>query len=112
MSQVWVTVFAIMVVSTVLKNVFLNMFVWVAIDIIVLAVCYLFLRRYPYIDLAKSMIFLVGLTVINILTDINLISSLLGSILLLALLGWAMFGDQLRPSIRRRPGRLRHKWHK
>lgn len=111
MSQVWVTVFGIMVVSSILKNVFYNMFILVAIDVIVLGVCYLVLRRYPYIDLAKSMIFLVGLTAINILTDVNLISNLFASILLLALLVWIMFGDRLRPSSRR-PSRLRHKWHK
>lgn len=111
MSQVWVIVFVIMIASSILKNIFMNMFIWVAIDVIVLVVCYFVLRRYPYIDLGKSMLFLVGLTVINILTDIQLISGLLGSILLLVLLVWTLFGDRWRPSSRR-PSRLRHQWHK
>ena len=111
MSQVWVTIFVIMIAGSILKNIFINMFIFVAIDVIVLAVCYFVLRRYPYIDLAKSMVFLVGLTVINILTDIQLISSLFGSILLLVLLVWTMFGDRFRPSSHR-PSKLRHQWHK
>jgi hypothetical protein len=111
MSQVWVTIFVIMIAGSILKNIFINMFIFVAIDVIVLAVCYFVLRRYPYIDLAKSMVFLVGLTVINILTDIQLISSLFGSILLLVLLVWTMFGDRFQSSSRR-PSKLRHKWHK
>ena len=111
MSQIWVIIFIIMIASSILKNIFLNMFIWVAIDVLVLVICYLVLRRYPYIDLTKSMTFLAGLTVINILTDINFISGLIASILLLALLVWTVFGDRLRSSTRR-PSPLRHKWHK
>ncbi|MBU2702494.1 putative membrane protein [Sporomusaceae bacterium BoRhaA] len=109
MNQVWVIIFAIMIVSTIVKNVFFSMFAWVMIDVLVLAVCYLVLRRYPYIDLSKSMIFLTGLTAINILTDLNIIGGILGGLLLLALLIWTLFSERIWPG--RRP-RLRHKWHK
>ena len=109
MNQVWVIIFAIMIVGTVVKNVFFSMFAWVVIDVFVLVVCYFVLRRYPYIDLSKSMVFLTGLTAINILTVLDIIGGILGSLLLLALLIWTLFSERIWPG--RRP-RLRHKWHK
>lgn len=111
MNQAWLMIFAIMIGSSLAKNVFVNMFVWVIIDLVVLAICYLVLKRHPYIDMQKSLSFLAGLTVVNILSDLDIIGNVVASILLLALLVWIMFGGTLRPP-RSMNRRLRHKWHK
>ena len=99
-----------MVVGSILKYFFPGTIFWVLIDLAVLGTSYLVLRRYPFVDLRTSMIFLGGLTLINILTDFEVLSGMLGNLALLALLLWVMFyrggnGPQRRPP-------LRHKWHK
>ncbi|MDU2066005.1 MAG: hypothetical protein E6713_14360 [Sporomusaceae bacterium] len=111
MNQAWLLIFAIMIGSSLLKNVFVHMFAWVLIDVGVLAVCYLVLKRHPYIDMGKSLTFLVGLTIVNVLSDLDIIGSVVASLLLLALLVWIFLGGNLRPP-RSTVRRLRHKWHK
>jgi len=110
MNQIWLQIFVVMIGSSIIKYLFASPFIWVCIDLAVLAICYMILRRNPYIDLRGSMLFLSGLTIVSVLTDLDIISGLVGNIIILALLGWMMFGrsDNDAP---RRP-KVRHKWHK
>lgn len=106
MRQVWLQVFTLMICGSIIKFALPNMILWVIADLIVFGIAYMILRRYPYVDFKKSMLFIGGLTVINILVDLNIISDMLGNIAGLVVVGWVMFGGgKGRPNIR-------HKWHK
>ena len=107
MNQIWFKIFAAMLVGTLIKYIIVNWLAWIAIDLAVLAVCYFILRRYPYVDFKKTMLFLGGLTFINILVDSGIMSSMFGTLASLALVAWVMFrgGGGGRPS-------MRYKWHK
>ncbi|VBB08747.1 Hypothetical protein LUCI_4026 [Lucifera butyrica] len=111
MSRIWLELFVIMMVGSIFKEGFLNIMFWVLIDLVVLAACYWRLKRYPYIDMKKSMLFLGGITAVNILIDLGVLSSMLGNILFLALLLWMIVGGSDRGGGPRRSN-LRHKWHK
>lgn len=112
MNQIWLKVFTVMICGSVVKYIVPYQLFWVVIDLIVLAVAFLILRRYTFIDLNKSMIFLGTLTGVSILVDLNIIDGIVGTIASLILVAWAMFGGgsgkKGRPSSRQ----LRHKWHK
>ncbi|QDR81006.1 hypothetical protein [Sporomusa termitida] len=92
MNQMWFQVLAIMIVGSIIKYMFHNSLAWVVIDLAVLGIAYLLLRRDPFIDMRRSMIFLGGLTVVNVLVDLGIMSGMLGNLALLALLGYMMFG--------------------
>jgi hypothetical protein len=110
MNQIWLQIFIVMIGSSVVKYLFANSLVWVCIDLAVLAICYMILRRYPYVDLRASMLFLSGLTIVSVLTDLDIINALVGNIAILAILVWMMFGRSGN-DVPRRP-KVRHKWHK
>ncbi|MEM5768360.1 MAG: hypothetical protein AAGU23_07435 [Bacillota bacterium] len=113
MNGVWLQVLLVMVGGSLLKYVIPLPVAWVVIDLAVLGIAYLLLRRYPFVDFKSSMLFLGGLTVVNILTDLGFINGFVGTLLILAVLAWMFFrnggggGDWRR---KRQP--LRYKWHK
>lgn len=109
MSQIWLQIFAVMIGGNILKMFFHNMIISVVLEIVIFAVVYWLIRRYSYIDVKRSMVYLGVLTVISILVDINLISDMLGNVVILGLLFWLLFGGGTRGG--RRPA-IRHKWHK
>ncbi|MEN6413225.1 MAG: hypothetical protein ABFC84_10795 [Veillonellales bacterium] len=109
MDQVWLQVFTAMICGAIVKYFIVNSWIWVAVDFIVLGISYILLRRCSFINLKKSMMFLGGLTLINILVDINILDGLLGNLAALALVAWVMFGGK---NNRGRRVTLRHKWHK
>lgn len=92
MNQMWFQVLAVMIVGSMIKYMFHNSLAWVVIDLAVLGIAYLLLRRDPFIDMKRSMVFLGGLTVVNVLVDLGIMSGMLGNLALLALLGYMMFG--------------------
>jgi hypothetical protein len=108
MNNAWFTIFAVLIVGSILKYIIPGMVAGVVIDLVVLAACYIVLRRFPYIDMKRSMIFLVGMTIVSILTDLYIINGLVGNIVLLGLMAWLFFS----PGGGRRPPKLRHQWHK
>lgn len=110
MNQIWFEIFAVMIAGSIIKYLFYNIFVWVLIDFAILGGCYLILRRWrPYVDMKKSMIFLAGITVVNVVTDIGIINVMISNLLFLALLAWMVFGGRGGGP---RRSNLRHKWHK
>jgi len=92
MNRTWFYILAVMIGGSMVKYLLPNPLFWVIIDLAVLGIAYLILRRHPYIDMRHSMIFLGGLTVINVLVDFGIMSGMMGNIALLALLGWMLFG--------------------
>lgn len=114
MNAVWLQVLLVMVGGSLLKYVIPYPLGWVGIDLAVLGMAYILLRRYPFVDFKTSMIFLGGLTAVNILTDLGLISGFVATLLILAVLAWMFFrngtGGGGNWPRRRQP--LRHKWHK
>lgn len=109
MNQVWLKIIAVMLAASVAKYFIAHALFWVAIDLAALGICYLIIRRYPYVDLRRTMLFLGTFTLISILVDIRVISAMLGNILSLAVIVWLLWrGGNV--TTRRQP--LRHKWHK
>lgn len=96
MNRTWFYILAIMIGGSMLKYAIPNNLLWVLIDLSVLGIAYLVLRRHPHIDMRHSMIFLGGLTAINVLVDLGIMGGMMGNIALLALLGWMMFGGGRR----------------
>ncbi|BBB92732.1 MAG TPA: hypothetical protein PKA28_03115 [Methylomusa anaerophila] len=92
MHQIWFQVLAVMVVGSIIKYFIINPLAWVVIDLAILAIAYLMLRRHPFVDLKRTMIFFGGLTLINILVDIRILDGMLGNLALLGLLAWMLFG--------------------
>lgn len=109
MNNVWWMILGIMVTGSILKYFFVSPFIALIINIAVLVAAYMVLRRYPYVDLKRSMIFLSVLTFIVILVEFGIVNSLIANIGMLALIGWMFLGPGHGP---RRPSRPRHQWHK
>lgn len=96
MNQVWLQVFAVLFGGSIVKHFFMNPLVWVIIEIVVLGIAYLILKKHPYIDMKKSITFLGGMTVINIIVDIGVIGPEMGNIAVLGLLGYWLFWGRNR----------------
>ena len=110
MNQIWLQIFVAMIGGSIVKGIISNSWVWVFVDIAVLIICYLILRRHSNVDIKNSMFFLSGLTLVSILMDLGIIGGLIGNILILAMLGWMVFGRGGNNNSKRPP--IRHKWHK
>lgn len=94
MNRTWFYILAVMIGGSMVKYILPNHFVWVLIDLAVLGVSYLIIRQNRFVDMKSSMIFLGGLTAINVLVDMGIMGGMMGNIALLALLGWMMFGGR------------------
>ncbi|MBP2642815.1 MAG: hypothetical protein H6Q67_702 [Firmicutes bacterium] len=81
----------------------------VIIDLLLLGACYLILRRYPFIDVKQSMLFLGAFIALEILYDIGIINEIIRQMAFFALIAWAIFRQNGSAP---RPPRQRHKWHK
>lgn len=110
MNKIWLQIFGVMIGGGLAKSALPNPFVWVGIDLIIFGIAYLILRQHSNINLKSSMIFLGGLTFVSILTDLRIVSDVVGSVLTLALLGWMMFNRNRNNNSG--PPDLRHKWNK
>jgi hypothetical protein len=58
----------------------------------ILLIAYLCFRRDPFIDMRANMLFMLGLTVINIMTDLGMMSVALSWVAFGALFIWSMMG--------------------
>lgn len=95
MNIIMAKVFGTLLAGAVLKMFFVNGLAWIAIDLIVLGVAYLILKKYPYIDLKKAMSYLGAITFISVLVDLGIIGGEIGNLAVLAMLLWMIFGDRL-----------------
>ena len=58
----------------------------------VLIIAFILIRRDPYVEKRGNILFMAGLTVINILTDLGILSYLMSWAAFAALVVWSMFG--------------------
>jgi len=109
-NKIWLQIFVAMIGGSIVKSFFPNSLIWVGVDIAVFGISYLILRRDPTVNLKSSMLFLGGLTVISIFTDLGIMNDMISSLFILALLGWMMYERRRNGSPK--PPANRHKWHK
>ena len=64
----------------------------ILVNLAVLAVSYFIFRRDPFVDLRANMLFMLGLTVINIMTDLGMMSYTMSWLAFCALLVWSWSG--------------------
>ena len=107
MNKVWLQIFATMMGGSILKSIFPNSLVWVGIDLAILGISYLILRRNLIVNLKVSMLLLSALTFISILTDLRVMNDTVSGVLVLALVAWVFYkrsggnrGDSKGPNIR------------
>lgn len=113
MDQIWLQLFAVMIGASILKYMVFHPLAAVGIDVGMLGICYLILRRYPYVDMRQSMLFLSLLTAVSILTDLGIINGMFGNVAVLVILAWILFRQGGgRGGGRPRQQTIRHKWHK
>ena len=111
MNTVWWYILGAIVAGSILKYLVVHPWAWVAVDIAVFVAVYIILRRYPWVNLKRSLTFFGCLTIVNIFVDLGIVGGFIGNIALLILLGWMMFG-QGGGGGQGRPPRNRHPWHK
>jgi hypothetical protein len=114
MEQTWIKLLILMVGSSLVKYLFYDIWIWVFIDLAVLAIAYYMLKDNPYIDIRKTMLLLGGFTLISILTDVGVLNALLGQMIMLAVLFWMFWrrGKEQSGGGGQRSFPRRHKWHK
>lgn len=97
MNQLWLQIFAVMIGGSIVKSFVHHPIFWVVVDVAVLVIAYIILRRHSYyIDLKKSMTFLGALTAINVIVDFGVVSADIGNIAVLGLLAYWIFWGQKR----------------
>lgn len=67
-----------------------------AVHLGILAASYFLFKRDPFIDMRANMLFMLGLTVINVLTDLGIMTYQMSWIAFGALFIWSMFGGGKR----------------
>lgn len=100
MQNLTVRILAVFIVSGILKILlqrifgfgFLSMASSVAVDLGVLGYVYLLLRPYRYINFRRIMTLLGGITAVSILTEVRLLPPDIGSLLILGVIAWMLFG--------------------
>ncbi len=99
MNYTWLYIFLVMMAG----NVLLQLVPWglyvpavFVINLAILGASYLIFRRDIFSDLRANMLFMLGLTVINILTDLRIMSYAMSWIAFGALFVWSMAGGGRR----------------
>ena len=95
MMSTWIYILLLMMAANgILQAVSLSFYLpaVLAVNIAVLAASYFILRRDPLIDLRANMLFMLGLTAINIRTDLGLMSYGMSWVAFGALFIWSMAG--------------------
>ena len=92
MSSTWIIILIGMIGGNFLLNVAPVGFYVEAVVIINLALAFFAFRRDPFIDMRANMLFMIGLTVINIMTELGMMSTTLSWVAFGALFVWSMMG--------------------
>ena len=62
------------------------------VNILIFIIAFILIRRDPYVEKRGNILFMAGLTVINILTDLGILFYLMSWAAFAALVVWSMFG--------------------
>ena len=92
MSKSWLYVLGVMIAANVLLHIYPYVWMSLLMSLVVLVAAYFILRRDPFIDFRASMLFILGLTAINVLAALGILSSTMSNIAFIALLVWSMAG--------------------
>ncbi len=95
MNYTWVYIMILMFMGTFILQMVPLLFYFeavIAVNLLILVASYFILRRDRLSDLRSNMLFMGGLTIINILTDLGIMSGTLSWIAFAALLVWSMTG--------------------
>ncbi|MBP2631272.1 MAG: hypothetical protein H6Q70_1900 [Firmicutes bacterium] len=65
----------------------------ILIDIAVLGIIYVLMQNYRFLNIRKMMMLISGITFVSILVDLGILRGDIGNLLVLAVLGWMMFGN-------------------
>ena len=99
MTNGWMWIIGIMLIGAFILQMTPLMFYLYAVfgvHLSILLISYLILRRERVIDLRANMLFMLGLTVINIMTDLGIMNYHMSSAAVAALLVWSLFGGGRR----------------
>lgn len=99
MNNTWIYILVLMFAGNFILQMTPLTFYFYAIFIVhlgILGASYFLFRRDPFIDLRSNMLFMLGLTVINILTDLGIMTYQMSWIAFGALFVWSMFGGGRR----------------
>lgn len=95
MSNTWVFIMAVMILGNFILQILpASVFIpgVIIVHLLILFFSYILLKRDKFSDIRANMLFIFGLTVINILVDLNIMSQSLSWIAFGALLMWSMLG--------------------
>lgn len=95
MASTWIYVMCIMLFGSYILQLVPPMFYLSVVLIVncgVLAASYFLFRRDPLLNMRENMLFMLGLTVINILTDLGIMSYFMSWVAFGALLLWSLLG--------------------
>ncbi|HAT56998.1 MAG TPA: hypothetical protein DCS74_05430 [Veillonellaceae bacterium] len=95
MMSTWIYILLLMMAANgILQAVSLSVYfpAVLIVNLAVLAASYFILKRDPLIDLRANMLFMLGLTAINILTDLGIMSYAMSWLAFGALFIWSMAG--------------------
>ena len=95
MASTWIYVMCIMLFGSYILQLVPLMFYLSVVLIVncgVLAASYFLFRRDPLLNMRENMLFMLGLTVINILTDLGIMSYFMSWVAFGALLLWSLLG--------------------
>ncbi len=99
MTNTWIWILVLMFVGNFILQMTPLMYYFYAIFAVhlgILGISYLLFRKDPLIDVRSNMLFMLGLTVINILTDLGIMSYQMSWVAFGALFVWSMFGGGKR----------------
>ena len=92
MNYSWVSVIILLLIGNMLISFFGTILMALIIHIGVLIGSYFILRRNPFIDVRASMLFLLGMTVINVLSDLRIMTGWMTNLAFIALVIWSAAG--------------------
>ena len=95
MSTTWLLILLTMIGGNFILNIIPGYFFIegvIGINLFILAISYFLFRRDPFIDVRVNSLFMLGLTVINILTELGIMSSTMSWIAFAALFIWSFLG--------------------
>lgn len=94
-SMTWIYIMLLMLVgSFILQMVPLLIYfpAVLVVNILIFIIAFILIRRDLYVEKRGNILFMAGLTVINILTDLGILSYLMSWAAFAALVVWSMFG--------------------
>ena len=92
MTNSWLYILVVMLAGSFIIHMYPTLVVAIGVNVGIFIASYFILRRDPRVDMRASMLFIFGLTVINILAALGWMSSMMANLAFIALFIWSMAG--------------------